>query len=110
MYPTSDVRSPVMHHTPRTDHVLRGQVKDLHKKVSRMQLLCQAMYEMLEASGQLNRKTLEARMQEIDRRDGIEDDAITDIPLRCPTCSRVSSSRNWRCLYCGLEFERPISG
>lgn len=107
---SSEVRSPVMHHTPRTDHVLRGQVKDLQRKVGRMQLLCQAMYEMLEASGQLNRPAMEARMREIDLRDGIEDEAMSEIPLKCPTCNRVSSSRNWRCLYCGLEFERPISG
>lgn len=110
MYEATSVRSPAVHHTPRTDHALRGQVKDLQKKIGRMQLLCQAMYEMLEASGQLNRQTLEARMREIDLRDGVEDEAMTEIPLKCPTCSRVSSSRNWRCMYCGLEFERPISG
>ena len=110
MYHTADVRSPTVHHTPRTDYVLRGQVKDLQKKVGRMQLLCQAMYEMLEATGHLDRGALEARMREIDLRDGVEDDAMTEIPLKCPTCNRVSSSRNWKCLYCGLEFERPLVG
>lgn len=110
MYHAPSVQQHVVHHTPRTDHALRGQVKDLKRKVNRMQLLCQAMYEMLEAAGQLNRRTLEARMREIDLRDGVEDEAMTEIPLKCPSCRRVSSSRNWRCMYCGLEFERPVSG
>lgn len=110
MYEVSTVRTPMVHATPRIDHVLRGQIRDLEAKVSRLQLLCQAMYEVLETAGQFNRAAIDARMKEIDMRDGVEDRAMTDIPLKCPTCSRVSSSRNWRCLYCGLEFERPISG
>ena len=27
-----------------------------------------------------------------------------------PRCGRVSSSKHWKCLYCGQEFQKPVMG
>lgn len=110
MYTGSNVQTPTVHQTPRTDNALRGKVKDMEAKVGRLLLYNQALFELLEASGTVTRAAIEAKMKEVDLRDGVEDGAVTEIPLRCPTCDRVSSSKNWRCMYCGLEFERPLVG
>ncbi len=88
------------------DHALRTQVKELERKVYRMELAHRAMWEMIRDATKLTEGDLESRMKEIDLRDGVEDSQITSVPLRCPACKRVASSKHWRCLYCGQEFEK----
>ena len=63
------------------------------------------LWELVRDGLKLTEKDLKARMREIDLRDGVEDGAITRVPLKCTQCSRISSSKHWKCLYCNLEFE-----
>ncbi len=85
-------------------------LKELRHEIARLQLMNQALWELLRGRLQLTEADLESKATEIDLRDGVKDDAITITPLKCPTCGRVSSSRHWKCLYCGLEFEKPALG
>lgn len=96
--------------TPQIDHMLRGKVKDLEERLTRLQLAFNALWELIRDQTRMTAGELEAKMDEIDRRDGREDKAITEGPVRCPICQRVSSSRHWKCLYCGQEFERMHLG
>ena len=95
---------------PRSDIVLRGKVTELTRKVYRLELLNQALWELARDRLSLTEEELEAKTKEIDLRDGISDGRISEVPLKCPSCGRVSSSRFWKCLYCGLEFERNVLG
>ena len=95
---------------PRSDHVLRGKVSELTRKVHRLELLNQALWELARDRLGLTEEDLEAKTKEIDLRDGVADGQISEVPLKCPSCGRVSSSRFWKCLYCGLEFERNVLG
>jgi ribosomal protein L37AE/L43A len=61
--------------------------------------------ELVRDSLKLTDADLKLRMKEIDLRDGVEDGAITTVPLSCPQCNRVSSSQHWKCIYCGMDFE-----
>ena len=90
----------------KIDHEGRSRTRELERRLKRVELMNQALWELVRDAAKLNPDLLEARMKEIDMRDGIKDDSISIIPLRCPTCKRVSSSKNWKCLYCGLEFDR----
>lgn len=87
-----------------------SQIKDLEHEVERLRLLSQAMWELLREKLGVEDADLEKKAQEIDLRDGIQDEKISRVPLRCPRCGRISSSRHWKCLYCGLEFEKPVMG
>ncbi|MFP6582655.1 MAG: hypothetical protein VCD00_08880 [Candidatus Hydrogenedentota bacterium] len=87
------------------DNALRSKVKRLEKKLARVELRNQVLWELVRDSLKLTDADLKARMKEIDLRDGVEDGAITTVPLRCPQCQRVSSSQHWKCMYCGLDFE-----
>lgn len=91
--------------TNTMDKTLRTKVKGLEKKLARVELRNQVLWELVRDSLKLTDADLKARMKEIDLRDGVEDGAITTVPLRCPKCQRVSSSQHWKCLYCGLDFE-----
>ena len=96
--------------SPRTDHVLQGKVSELMRKVYRLELLNQALWKLARDRLSLTEEELEAKTKEIDLRDGVADGRISEVPLKCPSCGRVSSSRFWKCLYCGLEFERNVLG
>lgn len=88
---------------------LQMRVKELEHRVSRLSLLNQALWELLTPRLNLTEAELQQKISEIDLRDGVEDGGITEIPLQCPNCGRISNSRHWKCLYCGQEFERPVS-
>ncbi len=88
----------------------RNKVRDLEHEVDRLKLMNQALWELLRDKLKVSDAELVKRVSEIDLRDGVADGRMTDVALKCPTCSRVSSSRHWKCLYCGQEFEKPVMG
>jgi len=89
---------------------LRHEVRDLREQICKMALMNQALWELLRNRLQLTDDDLANMAQEIDLRDGVADGKMSDTALRCPQCGRVSNSRHWKCLYCGLEFEKPAMG
>ena len=88
----------------------RQRIRDLEYEVQRVKLLNQALWELLRDKVKLTDAELEQKISDIDLRDGVADGKITDVALKCPSCSRVSSSKHWKCLYCGQEFEKPVMG
>ncbi len=91
----------------------RQAVDEVHQLVHEMQrlrLYNQALWELLRERARLTDEDLLKKVEEIDLRDGVADGKITEGPMRCPKCGRVSNSRHYRCLYCGLEFEKPVMG
>lgn len=101
---------PTPRSSPRVDMVLRRKVKDAERKMHRLEIVNQALWELARDALGLNDEQLDAKIKEIDLRDGVEDDKISEVPLRCPSCGRVSSSKFWKCLYCGMEFEKEVIG
>lgn len=97
--------SPSYRTTNTQDKGLRSKVNGLEKKLARVELQNQVLWELVRDSLKLTEVDMKNRMKAIDLRDGVEDGAITTVPLRCPQCQRVSSSQHWKCLYCGLDFE-----
>ncbi|MCL4692765.1 MAG: hypothetical protein KJ060_09680 [Candidatus Hydrogenedentes bacterium] len=88
----------------------RQRVRELEHQVARLQLMNQALWELVRERAKLTDADLEQKAQEIDLRDGVADGKITNTALKCPSCGRVSSSKHWKCLYCGLEFQKPVMG
>ncbi len=101
------VRPPA---APRADTGLKMKVKELEHHVQRCALLNQALWEVLREKLNMTDAELEAKINEVDMRDGVQDGRMTETALKCPTCGRVSSSKHWKCLYCGQQFEKPIMG
>lgn len=85
---------------------LLERVKDLDEQVARLRLFNQALWELLCERGGMDRAELEQRICEIDGRDGKVDGRMSEMPLKCPQCNRISNSRRGKCIYCNLEFER----
>jgi len=93
--------------TKRTPDYSR-QIRELEHHVQRLQLLNQALWELLQERLDLTDEQLQQKAYDVDVRDGVEDGRMTQsAPLKCPECGRVSASKHWKCLYCGLEFQKP---
>lgn len=86
------------------------KLRDLEHQIARVNLLNQALWELLRERAKFTDADLLAKIKEVDLRDGIEDGRMTVTPLECPTCGRISSSKHWKCLYCGQLFEKPAMG
>lgn len=87
-----------------------ARVRELEHQVARLMLLNQALWELLRSRLEMTDADLEKFVREVDMRDGVEDGEITHKAVKCPECGRVSNSKHYKCLYCGLEFEKPIFG
>lgn len=94
--------------TSTVDQAMRNKVRELERKVNRMELRQAVLWELVRDSLKLTNVDLKHRLKEMDLRDGIEDGAVSTVPLRCPQCQRVSSSQHWKCMYCGLNFEEGV--
>jgi hypothetical protein len=92
--------------SPQIDHDARSRIDELERRINRLELEHRVVWEMLRDGTKLDESELDRRVKLLDQRDGVRDGKITSVPLRCPSCSRVASSRHWRCLYCGQEFEK----
>ena len=95
---------------PRTEKDWSAEVRLLQQDIERLKLLNQALWELIRDRTDLTDALLAEKAQEVDLRDGVADGRMTQMRLKCPSCGRVSSSRHWRCLYCGLDFEKPVMG
>lgn len=87
-----------------------ADIKELRHQVERLTLLNQAMWEMVRDKAGFTDAELEHKAEEIDLRDGQKDGKIGGNAVTCPTCSRVSNAKHFKCLYCGELFEKPLFG
>lgn len=92
--------------TSQTDSSLRTKINALERTVLRLELEHRVLWELVRDATKMTERDLEQRVRQIDLRDGVDDGKITTVPLRCPSCKRVCSSKHWKCLYCGEEFEK----
>ena len=75
--------------------------QDIRKKYNRMMLMNQAMWEILESRLGVTKAELEAKMQEIDLRDGVRNDKVVRVAPDCPECGAKVCLELHRCLFCG---------
>ena len=81
-------------------------IYELERRMDRMALACQAMWELLREREGVTDKDIEQKMEEIDLRDGCRDGKMSRCVVKCPSCGRKSSSTRSSCLYCGSELEK----
>lgn len=82
-------------------------IADIRRQVNRLSLACQAMWELLRDHSDLSEKDIEARILEVDLRDGRADGKMAAQTLACPSCGRPTNSRRQICVICGAPVPRP---
>jgi hypothetical protein len=82
-------------------------IRSLERRLDRLTIVNQALWELLRDSGHLTEEGLLAKVAEIDLRDGSKDGKITRMVKVCPRCGRNSNSKRLECLYCGDSLPDP---
>ena len=77
------------------------------KNTERLYLVVQAMWKLLKDKAGLTDADLDAKVQEIDMRDGRLDgqDSTQTDPLTCRQCGRTILSGQAQCSWCGTQAE-----
>lgn len=78
----------------------------MEKRVMRLSLHCQAMWEMLRERAEFTDDQLAAKVLEVDLRDGRTDGRIATQVSDCPSCGRKTNSKRTICVICGAELPR----
>ncbi len=79
-------------------------LRKLEQRFDRLNLVTQALWEIVREATQITDERLVRKMQEIDLRDGTADGRMTPMPVECPACRRRSNSRRDQCIYCGAKL------
>ncbi len=89
----AELKSEQVHH----------QIALLEDKIESLALACQSLWELLRDNTDLTEVELNAKIQEVDLRDGRQDGKLSRVVGDCPSCGRKTSKRRHRCIYCGSD-------
>lgn len=85
---------------------IHKEVLRLEAKIDSLAIISQALWEVLREKTDLTEKDIEAKIAEIDSRDGRQDGKMTGKPVLCPACNRPAHSRLRTCPYCGTALNK----
>ena len=91
----------------RTAEGAADRLAALQNHVERLSLACQALWELLRDRTELTEEDLEAKVVEVDMRDGRLDAKIGTTQQDCPACGRKTNSTRSICIMCGAPLKRP---
>ena len=77
------------------------QVRYLESRLDRLEMICEAMFNLLKEHMQVEDADLMACIAELDLSDGAADGKVARGPQRCGKCNRPNSRRHDFCIYCG---------
>jgi hypothetical protein len=83
------------------------RVRELEATVNHTALACQAMWELLRERVGITEAELQAKIKEVDLRDGTLDGRMTPVIVHCPKCGKPSNTRHSQCMYCGAAIPKP---
>jgi hypothetical protein len=100
-----------------SDDWLQSQSHSLrkaHERIEKLELVCEALFELMQLKGIASREELSLLVQRIDLADGFEDgkigpDRTAEAPS-CGGCQRPVNPKRKACLYCGEELSTASLG
>lgn len=90
------------------DELLAKSVQVVDARCDRLELVCEALLELVVTKEIVSKEELRVLMVQIDLRDGVEDGGLhpkrvdTNAPL-CTRCERPVNPQREACVYCGAE-------
>ena len=83
------------------------EIAKMSRHLNRLTLACQSMWELIRDNTNLTEEDLEAKVLEVDLRDGHADGRIRTQILTCSACGRKTNSKRAFCVMCGAPVDRP---
>ena len=81
------------------------RIRELEKRIDRISLVSQAMWELIRDNTGWSDEDIFARISEIDLRDGVRDGKMGAKVIDCPNCKGKINSRKGYCMICGAEAQ-----
>lgn len=79
-----------------------SDIQYLKKEVGRLEIICQALWELLKDQLSVTDEQLMGYIAELDLADGRADGQVSSKgPIACPKCGKANSRRHEYCMYCG---------
>ena len=75
---------------------------ELDQSLSRMTLVCAALWELVKERTNLSEEDLQNKIAEMDAKDGVLDGRFTPMPRYCVKCQRTIQINQNTCMYCGV--------
>ena len=86
---------------------IRFDVAAFERRLNRLALCNQALWELLRDNTTLTDDDLRAKIREIDARDGREDSQMSAQQIPCAACGKLSNTKRNTCVYCGATLPKP---
>ena len=79
----------------------QDEARDLNEKLERLKLVTRALWEIVRDNTPITEAMLEAKVSEVDRRDGVVDGKSGAVLNKCQKCNKVVQKGQDKCQYCG---------
>jgi hypothetical protein len=98
-----DSTRTAVHRAEMSSMQLQRRLEDAEARLDALALYTAAVWELAAPRLNLRREDIEAKVEEIDMRDGVRDNRVTPAARACPQCGHSVNTRHARCIYCGTE-------
>jgi len=95
---------------PRPSSSDSSSIRGLQQKVDRLEMICEAMWDLLRDKVGESDESLMAKILELDLSDGSADGKVQRGPAKCANCDRPNSRRHEFCIYCGQPLRNKPFG
>ena len=85
-----------------------NRIEDLTERIDSMAMILRAMWALLEEQG-LSAEQLTAKIEELDKLDGVVDGQMRRSPVDCPSCDSKVPPGLPRCQYCGADLPVTVA-
>ena len=85
-----------------------NRIEDLNERVDRLVMVLRATLALLEEQG-ITQELLIAKIDELDLKDGSDDDRVREGVVTCPSCESKVAPGLRRCQFCGTEVRADES-
>jgi len=80
------------------------RVKLLEENLAKALMICEALWELLSERTGATQEELQAKLRDVDLRDGKLDGKNQRAARDCPACGRTVGPRRTLCMYCGHQI------
>ena len=87
----------------------KSDVEFLERRLGRLEMVTEALWEIIKRSHKLDDKALAELVKKIDMKDGKADGKVAkSAPKKCPDCGKTIQKRQDKCMYCGTDIDRGV--
>ena len=88
---------------------IRQDAVEIEKRLEKLLLLSQAMWELIKEKTDLTEKELAEKVTETDLRDGKLDGRYAKPLVKCNKCGSAICHKYHKCLFCGTPYEEETN-